>query len=290
MAPQSKIRCRQITESDLDPVIELLIRGFPERNRAYWEKGLRRQAERAVPEGIPRFGYMLDCDGRPVGVLLLFGNAVDVDGRMAARCNVSSWYVEPDFRSYAPLLVAIPLKQKDVTFVNVSPARHTWPVVEAQGFTPLCRGQFTAFPFLGRPVRGVSLREVRADDDGIGFASLPEFEMMRTHAGYGCTSLVVSAPDGDHPFIFKSQRRLKGTVPCPQLIYCRNVDDFVRFAGPVGRFFLRRGMPWMLLDADGPVDGLVGFFQNERGRKYYRGPAKPGLCDLSYTEFALFGP
>ena len=57
--------------SDLDAVADLLTRGFVGRSRDYWMQGLRRQAVREVPSGYPRFGYMLDQDGQPVGVLLL---------------------------------------------------------------------------------------------------------------------------------------------------------------------------------------------------------------------------
>ena len=66
-----KIRCREITASDIDAVAELLTRGFVGRSRDYWMQGLRRQAEREVPQGYPRFGYMLDNEGAPAGVLLL---------------------------------------------------------------------------------------------------------------------------------------------------------------------------------------------------------------------------
>jgi hypothetical protein len=66
-----KLRCREIAETDIDAVADLLTRGFAGRSREYWMQGLRRQAAREVPNGYPRFGYMLDQDGHPVGVLLL---------------------------------------------------------------------------------------------------------------------------------------------------------------------------------------------------------------------------
>src|ERR1700730_11005571 len=69
-APQPKIRCREIRESDIDAVADLLTRGFVGRARDYWMQGLRRQAAREVPSGYSRFGYMLDHDGTPVGVLV----------------------------------------------------------------------------------------------------------------------------------------------------------------------------------------------------------------------------
>ena len=60
-------------------------------------------------------------------------------GAAVPRCNLSSWYVEPSFRAYAPLLVSQALRHKHVTYLNVSPAPHTLPIIEAQGFRPLLR-------------------------------------------------------------------------------------------------------------------------------------------------------
>jgi hypothetical protein len=56
--------------ADLDDVADLLARGFAGRLRDYWIDGLRRMSVRETPEAFPRFGYMLDYDGRPVGALL----------------------------------------------------------------------------------------------------------------------------------------------------------------------------------------------------------------------------
>ena len=84
------IRCREISEADLDAVAELLTRGFVGRSRDYWMQGLRRQAAREVPHGYPRFGYMLDNDGAPVGVLLLLYTLADATAarpRSSAICR-----------------------------------------------------------------------------------------------------------------------------------------------------------------------------------------------------------
>ena len=117
-----KIRCREISETDIDAVADLLTRGFVGRSRDYWMQGLRRQAAREVPDGYPRFGYMLDNDGMPVGVLLLLYTSRSDGAETTIHCNLSSWYVEPAFRNYAPLLTKIAQKNKEVTYLNISPA------------------------------------------------------------------------------------------------------------------------------------------------------------------------
>ena len=116
------IRCREIGIADLDAVADLLTRGFVWRSRDWWIAGLRRQSVREVPEGFPRFGYMLDHEGTPVGVLLLIYTARDDGGGISIRCNLSSWYVEPAYRNYAPMLTKVAQRHNDVTYVNISPA------------------------------------------------------------------------------------------------------------------------------------------------------------------------
>jgi hypothetical protein len=222
-----------------------------------------------------------------VGVLILLF-AADATG--AIRCNLSSWYVEPEFRGHASPLVFMALKHKGVTYFNISPAGHTWSTIEAQGFARYCDGRFYALPALNR-----GRARVRAmSADGAAASRLPAHEhaLLAAHAGYGCLSVVCEAPDGAHPFVFVPFRVRRGRIalPCMQLVYCRAVEEFVRFAGPLGRFLLKRGMPWVVLDANGPVPGLKGVYLTPRGPKYFKGPHKPQLGDLAWTELVLFGP
>ncbi|WP_210419010.1 hypothetical protein [Bradyrhizobium sp. NAS80.1] len=114
------IRCREIEIADLDAVADLLTRGFAERSRDFWMDGLRRLSEREVPEGFPRFGYMLDHGGTQVGALQLIYSARDDGGATSIRCNVSSWYVEPAFRNCAPMLTKVAQRHEHVTYVNMA--------------------------------------------------------------------------------------------------------------------------------------------------------------------------
>jgi hypothetical protein len=285
-----KIRCRQIGPKDRPAVIELLVRGFPARSRAYWERGLARHGERRLPPDLPRFGYLLENADRPVGVLLVLATAEPIGGRLVTYCNHSSWYVEPEFRSFASQLMSMALRVKDVTYVNISASKHTWPIVEAFGFAPYCEGRFTAFPLLARAVRGVRLIEIGGGGESDAWQHLPEYDLLRTHAGYGWLSLVCAAEDGDYPFIFQPFRRWHERLPGMRLLYCRDLGDFARFAGPLGRHLIRRGIPWVAVDANGPIPGVPGFFRDRGVRQYFRGPDRPRLGDLAYTEVALFGP
>jgi hypothetical protein len=290
--PAQKLRCREIADTDIAAVADLLTRGFAGRSRQYWLQGLHRQAVREVPNGYPRFGYMLDYDGRAVGVLLLvYVSRIDGD-ETSIQCNLSSWYVDPAFRNYAPLLTKIAQRHSEVTYLNISPATWTWPIIETQGFNSYCSGLFFSIPALSRVRSGTTIETISADTGAIEGLSGAEAELLTRHARYGCLSLVCRTPGGAFPFILLPVRIRRGWIapPAMQLVYCRNIEEFVDCAGAIGRALLRHGKISVILDANGPVAGLAGIYSGARGRKYFKGPHRPRLADLTDTELVLFGP
>jgi hypothetical protein len=291
--PTPKFRCREISTADLDQVADLLTRGFVGRSREYWLQGLRRQAARQVPDGYPRFGYMLDHDGRAVGVLLLLYTSRIGGGEVAIQCNLSSWYVEPAFCNYAPLLTKIAQRHKEVTYLNISPATWTWPIIETQGFNSYCSGLFFSIPALSRLTLGTSVEIISPDARTIEGLPEAEIKLLTRHARYGCLSLVCRTASGEaFPFILLPMRIRRGWIapPAMQLIYCRDIACFVDCAGAIGRALLRHGKISVLLDSNGPVPGLTGVYTSARGRKYFKGPHPPRLADLTDTELVLYGP
>jgi hypothetical protein len=285
------IRCREIGITDLDAVANLLTRGFARRSRDYWMEGLWRMSLREVPEGFPRFGYMLDHEGTPVGALLLIYIARDDGDGTSIRCNLSSWYVEPAFRSYAPMLTKVAQRHKDVTYVNISPAHWTWPIIEAQGFRTYCKGLFFSFPPLSRPAKGMRVAVVQQDAQAVDGLSEADVALLARHAACGCLSLVCRVDDGrGYPFVLQPMRIRGIALLAMRLIYCPDVADYVACAGAIGRFLLRRGRILVALDANGRMKDLVGFYRGRRGRKYFKGPQCPRLADLSDTELVIYGP
>ncbi len=256
-------------------------------------QGLRRQAAREVPNGYPRFGYMLDYGGMAVGVLLLIYTLRSDREEAAIQCNLSSWYVDPAFRNYAPLLTNIAQRHKEVSYLNISAATWTWPIIEAQGFCSYCSGLFFSIPALSRVKPGTTVETILPNTIAAAGLSKAEVELLTRHARFGCLSLVCRTPAGKPtPFILQPVRIRRGWIapPAMQLIYCRDITEFVECAGAVGRALIRRGKISVLLDANGPVAGLTGIYSVARGRKYFKGPHRPNLADLTDTELVLYGP
>ncbi len=280
------LRCRPIVEADLADVAVLLVEGFPERSRAYWDHALEVLRTREAPADYPRFGLMLEAGGACVGVLLQIYSRRVEGGRACVRCNVSSWYVAPAFRGYATLLTSRATRHKEVTYLNVSPAEHTWPILQALGYSRYSEGQVAALAALSLRGLGARVRRYRTGEEGFA----PELAgLLDAHAAMGLTVLLCTrgAERAVFAFLPRSVRGLGRRVA--QLAYCADTDSFVRFAGPIGRWLLVHGLPMVILDACAPAPGLVGRFFKDRAPKYFRGAEPPRLNDLAYTEAVLFG-
>lgn len=282
------LRCRQIRVADLPSIATLLAEGFPRCSREFWLHAFEKLTAREPPPGLPKYGYLMESGHVPVGAILLICSKIrDVD-TVTIRCNLSSWYVKPKFRSYATLLVSQAFRPKDVTYLNISPKQDTWPVIEAQGFLRYCDGVFIAAPVLSGFFGAATVKVFDAHrTPDVAFDPYDQ-QVLLEHASYGCISLWCATSEHAYPFVFRS-RLIKGILPCAQMIYCREIAEFVRFAGPIGRSLVARGRPFCIIDANGPIPGLVGAFIRDRPRKYFKGPRPPRLGDLTYTERALWG-
>lgn len=290
-AVRIKVRCRPIEDTDLDSVAERLARGFPSRPLSYWAAALERMKRRPQFEDYPRYGVLLECEGQIVGVLLQIFFRRGVGDRSAVYCNLSSWCMDPQFRSYAVTLNSVATACKEVTYLNVSPAPHTRKGIEALGFRRYSDGQFVCLPWLAWPKRsGVRIVEFAPDRSQASLLSPHEREVLADHAALGCRSLIAVSGGEAHPFVFVKRRVLRRLIPCEQLIYCRDLAEFGDFAGPLGRYLLARGVFICLTDANKPLSGLFGRYLPDNGPKYSKGPATPRLGDLSYTELTILGP
>ena len=281
-----RVRCRRIEDADIGGVVNLLTRGFP-YSAAFWQRAFRRLGQRAMPEGYPRYGYLLESGGRAVGAIpMIFSTAIS-DGKPSVRCNVSSWYVEPDFRSQAVLLATHAIRDRSVTYIVITPMPHVLPILEAQGYERYSEGRFVAVPALSLRRGSGRIEAFRLDRHAGGQLPPYEVDLLQTHQALGCISLVCTAGDRTFPIVMATHRKSR-VAPFATLVYCRDQADFVQFAGPLGRYLAVRGFAPVLLDCNGPIPGLVGRYSADHPN-YFKGPVRPRLGDLAYSKRVFFG-
>src|ERR1700730_5283276 len=97
MAP---ILARQIGQTDIPEVVTLLAGGFNNHSPQFWRQALMHLTNHPTPAGLPKYGYLLESNGAVVGAILLIFSKLGSGNAAAIRCSMSSWYVEPPFRSY----------------------------------------------------------------------------------------------------------------------------------------------------------------------------------------------
>ena len=170
-------------------------------------------------------------------------------------------------------------------FINVSAAPHTIQLLQAQGFQQYNDGQFLT---MGNPFSSAGNVQVRTigAKENIDY-SLNERELIASHLYCGCTCVICLSGGSAYPFLFRS--RVFRKITCNQLIYCRDIEEYIMFSTAIGRFFARRGKPIVMMDYNKDISRLRGIYLKGVYPKLYKGPVHPRAGDLSYTETALFG-
>jgi hypothetical protein len=171
---------REIRQSDLVQIANLLAEGFPRRSRAQWVAALEILQRRDVPDGCPRFGYMLEIGETAVGAILLIFARMPQSGTV--RCNGAGWYVAPPFRSYGSLLLMQTLRYP-APRMNVSPALHTLPILEALGYERYCNGAFAAVAPFTAGVGKARVRSLRDIQDPENLIPAPELQLLVPNGG-----------------------------------------------------------------------------------------------------------
>ena len=288
--PPAKLRCRQITANDLENLIELLCEGFPGRKAEFWKAGLDRLNMRHCPESAPRFGYCLDADGKLVGAILLIAHEKLCGGDLASFTNLGSWYVKPAYRAFAHQLAAMALKNRKASYSDVTAAPNTWAVVEQQGYQKYCGGWFFALAALAKPQRGVNIFDFDKVHARADVQKMSGFDLLQRHRAWGCKVLIIEEAGKLSGFVFRRFAIRSGRLKTPAMlvVYAPSQDELIRLAGNLGRHLMWRAAPILIFDANGPIPGLRGSFTDRRGRKFYKGPHAPALCDLADTEYGVF--
>ncbi len=279
--PSPAVRCRRIEAHDIALLSLFLAEGFPARSAATWQASLEALLRWKEQRSLPGVGFVL-TDGETIVGCLLTLYAPD-----GSRCSFSSWYVAAGYRRFGTILVSAALRDRSLTYLNISSEKDTRPIIEAQGFKRYSSGVLVAAPLLSLAslnTAGVLWSDPRAADE----VSIPERQLMEDHAAFGCICFWCSDQGRIYPIVL-ARRPLRGLNRVAQLIFCPADMDWRRLGGAVGRAMARHGLFLLLLDAEGPIPGLPGRFFDDRMPKYCRGPAVPRLGDLAYTEAALIG-
>lgn len=273
---------RAIGVDDLETAKLLLCEGFPNRSTAFWDQALDRLQRLGsnAAAGVP-FGYfMLDGDV-PVGVVLTPASLRHRPDGVRTIVNFSSWYIRPDHRWRASVMLRAILRAHDAMFTDLTPTDEVRRMLTAFGFTPLNTG--TAVHALAlsvlRPARKAVVRDLSASP---GEAIPAETrDLLEAHRAIGCIAAVLEADGRSHSLMLKP-RRHRG-LPAATLIHSSSNEALARHFPALARYLVRRGILLLQTDKDA-LPGLSGQVVRPFGVKFAK-PHKRYGVDPDTTDY-----
>jgi hypothetical protein len=277
---------RELTPDDIGPLVTLLNESFPRHNLQFWKAAVQRLAARAQVPETPLLGYGLHDHGLKGAVLTI--SRTDVTAANAqVLTNISSWCVSPSHRGprAKELYGCASNGHHRVIYSNLSAARHTIKTITGFGFSPWAAGQFIGVG------TGISKTKAKAVTLQTAVTSGITGELatkLADHEALGCVVICIALADRIAPFIFL-RRKIGRLLPCAQLIYCENFNDFTENSALINCALLVKGLPAMLVDASAPVAGMRGRYYHDKAAKYYKGGVPEMAVDHCYSEMVYIG-
>lgn len=277
-----------IDDANFGHAVDLLVRGFPRASRQIWEQSLERLRRYNQYNGDSSLGQLLVTGGRPAGIMLtLCGHSHPPKGAPFKVTNLSSWYVEPEHRQLAALMLMNLVRDRETVFTDLSPSDRVLPMLPPLGFKPLNRGlSAVSLPVAGLHPAGDSyVRPLAAAQGG----ALPPRTrtLLERHAEFGATAGVLTAGGRSWPLLFIS-RSVRG-LPAAQLIYCEDTQVLHQHIAAVARFLLKQKKLMLILDI--PLDGRApGVHFPNRGMKFAKGGSFGNRTDYTGSELLFFKP
>ncbi len=247
------------------------------------------------PGGFP-YGYAIFNQEKMVGFLgTIFSERV-IEGKTRICCNMTSWFVEPEFRKATLRLCAPILRMKGLLITNMSPSDLAIEVCKTLGYEFLDREQvavpvlpFSSFgtrkrlliSFDPREIKGhLSAEEVRIFQDHSSLAC-KHFLIKERQSGRYCYGIATVSP-------IRRLRLLKGQWL--NLCYLSDARVFARNYRHVrmelwrqGRFFLLRYDARLL-----PVQLSRIAIRDKKARQYKSSEPISCTIDNLYSELVTF--
>jgi len=211
----------------------------------------RVDSKRSADEWRTLFEHRWDRDRSPVGYALVDGNEIVgfigtirskriINGVVEAFCNLTTWYVLPQYRGSGLLLLLQAIKHGDGTITNLTPTVDVEQICVRLGFRVLEERKVALLPLLNArslAARG-TVRVVRDREKLRGLLGERDRQVFDDHKDYACSHFVVVAETGYAYLVTK--RRTKRHVPFSDVLYCSDIQVFMKHVERVKLAILRQ--------------------------------------------------
>jgi hypothetical protein len=227
----SDVDLTAITDADVRVVAEFLHANLDDR--VPWAHSVS-----AVPWKVAELnhGFMLKDGPRIVGAQLVFYAERLISGKLERFCNLSAWYVLPDYRFHSIRLLMAVLAQDGYHFTCLSPSRGVAAIIDRLKFRSLDTSA-ALIPNLPWPGRGTGTR-ISADPDVIGSTLTGvELDLYHDHAHALAAHHLLLIRGHDYCYVMYREMRFKG-LPFAVILHVSDPELFQRSLRPLTRHLL----------------------------------------------------
>lgn len=284
---ECKTMLEPIDGANLAHALDLLVRGFPRRPLRFWEQAVERIARYNRGSGQSSIGQFLVVRGKRVGVVLtLSGQSQQAGGERYGVANLSSWYIDPEYRRLAPLMLRNLVRDENTVFTDLTPSARVIPMLPPLGFRPLNAGIAAIALPVAALTRIGDARVSNLEDLEERVLTPDTRARLERNAEFGATAVVLSVGNKHCPLLFVSQTLRQ--LPAAQLIYCEDNSVLRKQIGAVARFLLKQGK--LVLIVDIPLDYQApGVHFLGRGLKFAKGGCFDNRTDYAGSELLVVG-
>jgi acetoacetyl-CoA synthetase len=285
MNPENaRVHVRPVAGSEVPLVIEFLRNGFAPHLPADALRALFEYRWEGMTNK-PNRGFALWSGVELVGFLGAVYASRLLAGQVLKTCNLSTWYVRPDFRWAAMKLLYAVMSQKDYTITNWTASPAARRVMEGLGYQVIDRHKLVYLPWqLGREIFRRGPRLLTDPEDIAQVLKGEELQFLRDHLPC-CVKHYLLCTDHGHSYMVLKRRSFPGDVafpripikkaklmwyPCMEVLYLGNSQTALQNWNSLVAAILRR-------------EQVLGFVVAER----FLGANAPGATRLDHRNYLL---
>jgi acetoacetyl-CoA synthetase len=281
---------RPAAAEDIEEICRLLDEGFnnPEVGRQDW----RRIFEHSWSGSSHNFGFVLTIESEVVGFLgTIYSRPPRRTQPPELVCNLTSWYVRPEYRGWGALLLAEAMRDNSVTYTSLTPGPETQPVMQSLNFATLEKRRIFA-PLLNLPTLWASGIRFEYEPEKI-YSLLNEADrrIYEDHAHYDLLHVVVRHGSDSSYLVLKRRVLHAGRwirVPFSEMLYCSKPALLARHFEWIKLALLARQRTILLAAHERFVPATVRALRNARLDRYRSSSDLTAAdLDLLYSEFVL---
>ena len=216
---------RAISPDDVETLCRFLESAFAGSQIA--ADGWRALFKRNWPQRKPDLGFVLVADDRIVGFIGTIYASRTINGESGLVCNLTSWFVAPEYRGWAVALIAAAIGDPSVTYTALTPAPVTVQTLHQMGFSDLDEGALLFPPLLHVDTLGRKAPAIRTKPEAVRrILDEAQQRIFDDHAECDCLQMIVGDATEYAYVVVKRRRRRK--MPFSEILYCSSPSVLAR--------------------------------------------------------------